>query len=237
MRGLAGMKIGVAPHLPGRLRALLATEGLDADKDIEQTVLLGKLQNPAFHDKKVDALFAHTPYLEKAIVEDDAVVLIDPARGEVKGLATRLVHAFAFTRAAHDTRRPAVMAAVRAIAAAQKSIHASPESAVDALAREHPSRSRKELEALVRIYEPAIPEIPDVQIEDLAPALALLPEGVDRPALAGIELKPFVASDLAPKVREDEGGRRTQWIVGAVVLIALVGGAIALRGRKSRTSS
>ena len=69
--------------------------GLDADKDVEMVILRGKEQNAAFHAGEVDALYAHTPYLEQAIVQDDAVVLVDQGRGEVAVLANRQIHCLA----------------------------------------------------------------------------------------------------------------------------------------------
>ena len=107
-------------------------------------------------------------------------------------------------------RREAVIAAVRAIADAEKRIHAAQAEAVDALVHEFPARDRGELEAAVRLYEPGVPETPEVRAQDLAPALALIPESVPKPELAGIDLAPFVASDIAAAA--SSGDRRTSLI-------------------------
>ncbi|MBX3192803.1 MAG: ABC transporter substrate-binding protein [Labilithrix sp.] len=234
--GLKGLRIGVPPQLPARLGALVATQGLDREKDIETEVLLAKLLNGSFHDKKVDALYVPSPFLEKAIVDDDAVVIVDQPRGEVKALSNRVIHTLAFSPAASTARRPVVLAAVRAIAEAQKSIRASGAGAVEALAKEMPSRSRKELEAVVRVYAPAIPETPEVRAEDLAPALELFPEGVPRPDLTGIDLAAHVATDVAPKPSEaaNDDGRQTRWIIGVVSLVALLGAALFFRKKRSQ---
>jgi len=234
MKGIKGMKIGVAPHPPARLRALLATQGM-TDNDIEMVVILGKEQNTAFHDKKVDALYAHTPYLEKAIVADEGVVLINQSGGEVKELSHRLIHGFVFRKSVYDGRNHIALAAVQALADAQKLIHSNKPETVAALAKEYPGRSTKELEVIVDLYQKAIPETPDVHVEDIAPALELFPEGVPKPELAGIDLAPFVATDIAAKARATgDGGRAGRMIVMVIgSLMAVVSILFILRNRKS----
>lgn len=235
IKGLKGLRIGFAAQSHARLQALLATQGMSIENDIQREMLLVGQQSGAFHDKKVDALYAPSPYLEKAIVADDGVAFVKPSAGEVKELSSRLVHGFAVTRTLFEGRSSVVLAAVRAISEAEKSIHASKAGAVEALARELPARARKELEVIVDLYEPAIPDAPEVRAEDLAPALALIPEGVPRPDLTGIELAPYVATDLGVRARTDDGGRLTRWLAAAVVVAVLVGIiALVRRGEKNR---
>lgn len=232
VHGMEKLRIGVAPHPVARLRALLATQGM-TEKDVELVILRGPDQNAAFEDKRVDALYAHTPFLERAILNDGGIVLIEPSSGEVKELAAPMVHGFAFHKSVYAARTPVVLAAVRALAAAQKSIHSSQKEAVDALARELPSRDRRELETIVRLYEPAIPVAPDVHAEDLAPALALFPEGMPKPDLTGIDLAPFVAASVARAARADDGGQRARWIVIGVGIAVVLGIILAVRsGRR-----
>src|SRR5262249_36337562 len=170
---LKGLKVGVAPHPPTRLRVLFTSVGLDADHDIEMVILHGKDQNSAFRKKVVDALYAHTPYLEQAIVQDDAVVIVEQTRGEIPTLAHRQIHGLVFPRAFLETHETTVRGAVRAISAAERSIHESQKATVETLARAFPSRDRRELETIVRLYEPAIPDEPEVAAEDISPGLAL----------------------------------------------------------------
>lgn len=233
--GLRGLRIGVAPHPPPRLRALLATQGL-TERDIEMVVLRGREQNEAFANKEVDALYAHTPFLERAVVHDDGVVLIEQAGGEVKELANRLVHGFVVRKDVQVGRPSLVLAAVRAIEAAEKSIHAAQKPTVDALAREFPARDRRELETIVALYERAIPERADVSIADLAPALAFFPQGEALPDLSGIELAPFVATSVAGAARADDGGRRARWIALAAGALVVAGVLLALRQSRPRSA-
>src|SRR5581483_10840762 len=92
LRGLHGLKIGIAPNPPRRLRALFASVGLDADRELQLVILSGPQQNAAFERGEVDALYAHTPYLEKALTDDGAMMWVNQSAGEVPSLATRQIH-------------------------------------------------------------------------------------------------------------------------------------------------
>lgn len=224
---LRGIKLGIAPHPPTRLRALYASVGLDADKDVAMEILHGKEQNRAFTDGEVDGLYAHTPYLERAIVHDGAVVVVDQARGDVPELANRQIHGFAFRSDVVRLRPELVERAVRAIAAAEASIHASRPMTVDVLASAFPKRDRRELETIVRLYEPAIPRTPAVTIEGVAGALIFYPAGMKKPDLAGIDLSTYVAPRFAAPKKEESRA----WIVVAIVG-ALVVGVLAYASRR-----
>ncbi len=227
LAGLKGVKIGVAPHPPTRLRALFASQGLDADKDLELVILKGKEQNAAFAEKRVDALYAHTPYLEHAIVQDGAVVLVEQTAGEA--LAGRQIHTLCTTRGLLERRRDLAAAMVSAIARAEASIHASKPKTVETLARAFPSRDRRELETIVGLYEPAIPKTPDVRAEDLKPALDLFPAGMTKPSLDGIDLAAHVAPDLAKRASEGDPAKSRWWIVAAVAVAVVLAVVVASR--------
>lgn len=198
---LKGIALGVAPHPPSRLRTLYRAQGMDADHDLAITILRGKDQNGAFTRHEVDALYAHTPFLERALVHDDAVVIVNQSRGEIPELANRQIHGLVFRRGFVELQRPTAVSMVKAIAAAEASIHASPSSAVATLVKSFPARDPKELEVFVKMYEPAIPDTPAVVPIDAPRWLALFPDGTPPPDLNGIDLAPFVATDLyaAPK--------------------------------------
>jgi ABC-type nitrate/sulfonate/bicarbonate transport system substrate-binding protein len=241
LAGLKGLRLGVAPHPPTRLRALFASVGLDVDKDVEIVILHGREQNAAFTEGRVDALYAHTPYLEKALVQDGAAMLVEQTRGEIASVANRQIHCLTFRRSVSDARPHLVVAAARAIAAAEKSIHASPKDTVELLAKTFPTRDRRELETIVRLYEPAIPDSPDVHVEDLAPALALFPDGLPKPDLSAMDLAPFVAKGLAVELAKpaaQDGVARARWIVIAVAVVSVLGSLVAvLWGRKKKNAT
>jgi len=238
LAGLKGLRLGVAPHPPTRLRALFASEGIDVDKDLQLVILHGREQNAAFTEGKVDALYAHTPYLEKALVQDGASMLVEQTRGEFATLSNRQIHCLTFRRSVADARPNLVLAAARAIGAAEKSIHASQKETVDLLARTFPTRDRRELETIVRLYEPAIPDSPDVHVEDLAPALALFPDGLPKPDLSTMDLAPYVAKGIAAELAKPPtaaGVSRARWIVVAVAAVCAFGALVALLlARKKR---
>jgi ABC-type nitrate/sulfonate/bicarbonate transport system substrate-binding protein len=233
--GLRGVRVGVAPHPPTRFRALFASQGLDADKDATMVTLQGKDQNAAFHEAKVDALYAHTPYLERAILHDDAVVLVDQCRGEVRELAHRQIHVLAARRALLETRRPLVVASARAIARAEKLVHSSRPDAIGALARVFPDRDRREIETIVGLYEPAIPTTPAVSAEEIAPSLVFFPAGMPKPDIAGVDLSKHVAPDVVREATAASPARRA-WIIVFTVVFAIVLAGIATLRRVRRRS-
>src|SRR5262245_35396450 len=60
LRSLKGLRIGVANEPPRRLRVLLAQAGMDADRDIQMTIVPGEEQIDAYKNGVVDALYTHT---------------------------------------------------------------------------------------------------------------------------------------------------------------------------------
>ena len=65
LKGIKGLKVGAAPNASRRLYRLHTAAGLDANQEIEVVIVPGEEQNAAFGEKRVDALFAHTPYLSR----------------------------------------------------------------------------------------------------------------------------------------------------------------------------
>jgi ABC-type nitrate/sulfonate/bicarbonate transport system substrate-binding protein len=199
LRALRGIKVGIANNPPPRLRALYASVGLDADRDVEQVILGGKQQNAAFRRGEVDALYAHTPHLEEAIVDDGAVMVVNQSAGEVPALANRQLHALVCTRAFVAAHPRTVAGLARAVARAARLVHADRAAAARALLHALPSLDAKHVDALLAIYEPAIPETPRVSADGFRAALALFPAGRITPDLTGVDLNAFVA----PRFSED----------------------------------
>lgn len=200
LQKLAGLRIGVAPNPPTRLRALFASQGLDADRDIKMVIRRGFEQNDAFDDGEVDALYAHTPYLEEALVDQDAVMIVNQSAGEAPKLAVRQIHALVVSRRLASEQRETVTALVRAIVRAQKLIHDDQPAAVAAIRKEFPVLKRRKVETIVKIYEPAIPRSPRVSAEGFQAALDLFPASRPRPDLAGINLADYVAPQFVEEV-------------------------------------
>lgn len=237
LEGVRGLRVGIAPHPPARMRALFAAEGLDADKEVTMVILHGKEQNAAFKDGKVDALFAHTPYVERAIVHDDAVVLVNLSRGEAPALANRMIHALTFKKAFIASRRDLVVRAYRAIARAQAKIHESPPAAMAAVKKQMPDRDAREVATLIGLYEPAIPKSPEVHVEDVAPALALFPAGQPKPDLTGVPLAEHVATDIARDAQRSPFANARLVVITIAAFVVVVIGFFVFRARRGRVDS
>lgn len=227
LEGLRGSKLGVAPHPPTRLRALYASVGLDADKDITQVILHGKDQNEAFKKKEVDALYAHTPFLERAIVHDDAVVLVNQAAGEVPVLANRQIHAVAVRRSFLELHEPMVAGIVRAIAKAETLARSHPEDTARHLATEFPKRDRAELELISKLYAPAIPATPVVRADLIPNAVEMFPANKQPPDLSKAKLEDHVKNvvpfaPIATPTTADTPNESQRWPIFAAVLGGLV---------------
>jgi sulfonate transport system substrate-binding protein len=235
LRALRGLKVGIAPNPPSRLRALFAAYGMDADRDIVLETLHGREQNEAFAKGQVDALFAHTPYVEKALVDQGAKLLVHLSGGEAPALAMRQIHALVFTRALAEGSPSTALAMARAIARAEKLVHADRAAAQAVLVREFPKRDPRHIQAIVDLYEPAIPDTPEVTSAGFAPALALFPAGRPAPSLEGIDLEAYVAPSFALEAAHPPTSRR-YWIgAGAgVALLALI--FVVRRRRGSNTA-
>jgi ABC-type nitrate/sulfonate/bicarbonate transport system substrate-binding protein len=189
---LRGKKIGVAPGPPTRLFALFRSVGLDASKDLEIVTVPGPSQNDLFEERGVDALYCHTPYLERALLAQDAVILVNQSAGEIAELANRQIHALVVDRR-YAAEHPAIIEGlVRAIARAEALVHADPKGAVSAILKEMKKRPRREVAKIVEIYAPAIPRTPRVTKDGFEPALALYPAHQKKPSLEGIDLAEYV---------------------------------------------
>jgi NitT/TauT family transport system substrate-binding protein len=196
LRALKGLKLGVAPGPRSRLWALFSSVGLKVEEIVEPVILTGHEQNGAFAEKRVDVLYAHTPFLERALNDQDAVMLIDQSAGEVPKLAFRQIHALCVSAAFAAEKPDLVKRLVRAIARAEKLIHADAEASVRAVLKALPGSDEKAVRKIVEIYRPAIPATPAVTVDGLKSALALYPAGKVPPTLPA-DLDRFVLPAFA----------------------------------------
>lgn len=205
LRALRGVRIAVPPGPASRFAALVSAAGLDAAKDFQIVTMMGAEENEAFAQGRVDALFAHTPFLERALVDEDAVIVVNQSAGEVGRVTFKQIHALA-VRADFAAKQPKLVSAmVRAIARAERLIHGDRKAAVDAICKAQPSLDRKHVETIVDVYEPAVPATPEVSVDGLRAALALFPANKVPPKLDGIDLRKYVL----PRFAHDEAIRST----------------------------
>jgi NitT/TauT family transport system substrate-binding protein len=201
LAALSGLRLGVAPGPISRLRALFKSQHLDADKIVTVVPLMGQEQNEAFATGKVDALYAHTPYLERAIVQQDAVVIVNQSAGEVPELASRMIHALVVSDSMVQQRGKTVHKLVHALARAEHLIHADRSRAVRSLLQAFPSRPKDLVEQLVQLYTPAVPESPEISRDGLRSALALFPATRVPPQLSDTELDQHIDNSFARSVQ------------------------------------
>jgi ABC-type nitrate/sulfonate/bicarbonate transport system substrate-binding protein len=238
LKSIHGLKVGVAYGPPTRLRALFASQGLDADREIEIVNFHGREQNEAFEGGKVDVLYAHTPYVERALLDQDAVLLVNQSAGDVHELADRQIHALIVTKRFLSESPDLVLAMTRAIYRAQKMIHANRAATVDAVLAALPTMDRRQVELIVGIYEPAIPANPLVSTGKIQTALDLFPASKKTPDLSGVDLRAHVEPRFAMQVIAEEAAppqRSRRWpylIAAAVIAVGLV--AWLARARLSR---
>ncbi len=159
MAALSGKKVGVAPGPVLRLRALLEAVGL-ADDHLEVVELPGPKQNRAFESGHVDALYAHTPFLERALVGQGAALYVNQSAGEVPALGGLLIHALVATPTMLDEQPEVVQALVDALVTTARAARAASTfgAAAAALHAMFPERPLAELETIARLYAPALPE-------------------------------------------------------------------------------
>jgi NitT/TauT family transport system substrate-binding protein len=201
LESLKGLKIAVAAGPVTTLRLLFESVGLNADEHVEVVVRGGGVQNRTLGDGDVDAIYAHSPYLETALVNQGAVQLIDQAAGEVPELAGRQIHVMLATRAYVDQNSEKVEKLVRAIYRAQQLVRTDLDQAVAALADSGVQGVDPELIGrIVEIYAPALPLTPAVSGEGILRQLRAYPAHREKPDLAGIDVSLYVAPQFAEKV-------------------------------------
>jgi len=167
---------------------------MNADKDAQLITVAGPDQVQAFAEGKVDALFAHTPYLETVLVRHGAVLIADTSGGEVSELADGQIHALATTR--QEVRnKPAIISGItRAIARAENFIQSDTKATVDAvLASGLAHASREQLERIVTIYAPAVPKSPAVSATGVVHDAGLYPAHPRAPDFGRINVNDYIA--------------------------------------------
>ncbi len=209
LEAIRGLRVGVAGEPPPRLRALFASAGLDAARDVELVIVRGPDQVQALAEHRVDALFSHTPYLETALVKHGAVLLVETSSGEVPALADGQIHALATTPALAKEKGDLILAVTRAIHRAQRLIHSDLKATVDALIASGAAGAERELtEAIAAVYGPAVPQTPAVSVTGIERAATLYPAHPRAPDFSRVKASDFVAAAFAEQaIRGSTPGR------------------------------
>jgi sulfonate transport system substrate-binding protein len=200
LKALKGLRIGVANEPPRRLRVLFALAGMDVDRDIQMTIVPGEEQNAAYTSGAVDALYTHTPYLEEALVNGAAVLMVNQSAGEVAPLSKGQIHSMASTRAYADAHAEVLLAVTRAIARAEDLLHKDADAAVQALIMAGiPAPSPKHLPSIVGLYRAAVPATPQVSAASVERNATLYPARPMMPDFTKVHAADFLAPAFAEK--------------------------------------
>jgi ABC-type nitrate/sulfonate/bicarbonate transport system substrate-binding protein len=198
LTALRGARIGLAPEVSPRLKALYASAGMDAEKDAQLVVVPGPDQVQALAGRKVDALFAHTPYLETAIVQYGATLLVGTSKGEIAVLRDGQVHALATTKDVARTKPELIAAVARAIARAERLIHSDQKATVDALVASGATKPDRRLtEAIAAIYAPAVPDTPQLSLDGIVRDAKLYPAHPRAPDFTRVKASDYVSAEFA----------------------------------------
>ena len=172
----------------------------------------GPDQVEAMRTGKVDALFAHTPYLETALVEDGAFLLVETSRGEIPELTNGQIHALATTQAKAANDAALIDAVTRAIQRAERLIHSDEKATVEAvLASAIPGLDPKRVAAIAAIYSGAVPATPAISKDGIERDAMLYPAHPRRPDFTQVHASDFMApgfADRAAKAVATTGGQR-----------------------------
>ena len=199
LNAIRGLKVGVAVGPLARLRVLFESVGLDAESDIKIVSLQGEEQNPAFGEGTIDALYAHTPYLERALLNQGAVMIVNQSAGEVPELTNRQIHILVTTQGYADSNPEFLVAMARAVFRAQQLIHSDLDATVEAIRSSEVTLQEPDgLETIIAIYEPAIPVSPEVSVEGALRELELFyPAHLTPPDISAEEMATHVDNQFA----------------------------------------
>jgi NitT/TauT family transport system substrate-binding protein len=133
LAAIKGLRAGVAPEPPRRMRMLFTQAGMNADQEVRIVIRRAEDQLEAFTSDAVDALYTHSPALEDAIVRLGAVIYVNQSSGEIAPLAGGQIHSLGATREYIAAHPEVIRKVTRAIARAQQLIHANTRTVIDAL--------------------------------------------------------------------------------------------------------
>ncbi len=221
---LRGLKLGVAPGPPTRLRRLFKEAGLDASRDVVVEIIPGEQQNDALRNGNVDALFCHTPYLERALVDDGAVMLVHASAGEVASLRSVQIHGVAVTRDFLQGHPEEVQALVGALQRAMDLLHSDRAAALAALLADNPALNAEHARRLLEVYAGAVPDTAEVSVEGTRATLQLGPAHAKAVSLDGVNVAQMVDNRFAVAAAPRRPWRDA-FVLGfaGLVLLGLVG--------------
>ena len=193
LKAIKGLKIGVAPEPPRRLRMLFAEAGMDADRDVQIVMRRADDQIEALTSGVVDALYTHSPFLEDALARLGAVMLVNQSGGEVASLGGGQIHSLATRREYLAAHPQTIQKITNAIARAQRLLHDDPGAAAKALlAAGIAAPSTQHLETIVGLYREAVPATPQVSADAIERNAKLYPARPTMPDFTRVKAADYV---------------------------------------------
>ncbi|MBN7816999.1 ABC transporter substrate-binding protein [Algoriphagus pacificus] len=194
---LQGLRIGVAPGPVTRLKKLLEFYGFDPENHFKISITGGRQQNAAFEKNEIDLLYAHTPFLEDALVNQNGNLLINQSNGSVPALSERAIHFLAVKSDQLEANQAQIQSVVSGIYRAQVLLKNDPEEAFRALMKSPVKyASEKELRTIFDIYKNAVPSTPLIN-PDFSKELDLLPGHSPVPSSKDINYENFIDNRFA----------------------------------------
>lgn len=192
------LKVGAAENVVGRLQVLFQSVGLKADDIVDVVVLHGPDQIPALTSGAVDALYTHTPFMEQALIDHDALLLVNQSAGEVPALARLQIHAMVSTNSYIEDHPLAVLRVTRALYRAQQLIQRNPDAAVQAvLSSSVPNLVEARVETVVDIYRAAVLQTPLVSPHSLVRTADLFTGRPVHPDFTEIDPRDYIDNRFA----------------------------------------
>jgi NitT/TauT family transport system substrate-binding protein len=193
LKALKGLKIGVAPEPPRRMRILFAEAGMNADRDVQIVIRRGEDQIEALTTNVVDALYTHSPSLEDALVRLGAVMIVNQSGGEVAPLRDGQIHSLGATKEYAAAHPEVIQKMTRAIARAQELLHTDAKGAVTALINAGiAAPTPRHLETIVNLYRPAVPLTPRVSAAAIERNAQLYPARPTMPDFTKVKAANFI---------------------------------------------
>ena len=204
LEAIRGLKVGVAPGPVVVLRALFESVGMDVDNTIEVVLMDPESENEAFGSGAVDALYAYSPFLERALVDQDGVIIVNQSAGQFPQVNFPQIHSMATTQV-YAAENPDVLVAIsRGLLKAQQLIHDDLQATASALMQAIEGLNPQHLATIIEIYEPAIPQSPEVSVAGVVRVIDRFPDHRTPPDLTGIDLNDYVDPQFA--LRAVNGG-------------------------------
>ena len=125
-------------------------------------------------------------------------MIVNQSAGEVPELSGRQIHTLVTTQDFASINPEALIAVARAVHRAQQLIHSDLQATADAInASGLEVQAPQGLQTIIAIYEPAIPQTPEVSVEGALRELELYPAILPLPDLSGVDMADFVDNRFA----------------------------------------